>query len=97
MTTFAAHGEFTIRKCGRVLRIDTWGPWNVERTVDYAESLKACMEAMPKPFGIMMISHVQPVLSPEAEQVLSLNVRQRVLIGCSAQASVFLDRATVFL
>jgi hypothetical protein len=97
MTTFAAHGEFTLRRCGRVVRVDTWGSWNVERTVDYTERLKACMEAMPKPFGIMMVSHVQPILSLEAEQVLSVNVRQRVLLGCSAQTTVFLDRATVFL
>ena len=97
MTTFAAHGEYTLRRCGRVVRVDGWGPWNVERTADYAEQLKACMEAMPKPFGMMMVSHVQPILSPEAEEVLRLNIRQRVWLGCSAQATVFLDSSTEFL
>jgi hypothetical protein len=55
------------------------------------------MEAMPKPFAIMMVSHVQPILSPEAEEVLRLNIRLRVLLGCSAQATVFLDPLTLFL
>lgn len=97
MTTFAAHGEYTLRRCGRVVRVDAWGPWNAERTTDYAEQLKACMQAMPKPFGMMMVSHVQPILSPEAEEILRANIRQRVLLGCSAQATVFLDHITVFL
>jgi hypothetical protein len=97
MTTFTAHGEYTIRKCGRVVRVDAWGPWNVERTADYAQRLTACMEAMPKPFGMMMVSHLQPILSPEAEEILRVNVRQRVLLGCTAQATVFLDLATVFI
>jgi len=97
MTTFAAHGEYILRRCGRVARIDAWGPWNVERTADYAERLTACMQAMPKPFGMMMVSHVQPILSPEAEEVLRLNIRQRVLLGCTAQATVFLDPETEFV
>jgi hypothetical protein len=97
MTTFAAHGEYTLRRCGRVVRVDAWGPWNVERTTDYAQRLKMCMEAMPKPFGIMAILHLQPILSPEAEAVLRANIRQRVLLGCAAQATVFLDPLTLFL
>jgi len=55
------------------------------------------MEAMPKPFGMMMVSHVQPILSPESEEVLRLNIHQRVLLGCAAQATVFLDPSTEFL
>jgi hypothetical protein len=95
MTTFAAHGEYTIRRCGRVVRVDAWGPWNLERTVDYTRSLRACMHSMPKPFGMLMISNVQPILSPESETVLLQNVRERVWLGCNAQATVLLDVATI--
>jgi len=97
MTTFAAHGEYTLKRCGRVVRVDAWGPWNVECAADYTRQLRACMEAMPKPFGMIMVSHVQPILSPEAEEVLRLNIRHRVLLSCSAQATVFLDPSTELL
>jgi hypothetical protein len=53
------------------------------------------MEAMPKPFGMLMVSNMQPILSPESEAVLQKNVRERVLLGCSAQATVLLDASTV--
>lgn len=94
MTTFAAHGEYTMRRCGRVVRVDAWGPWNVECTLDYAQQLRACMESMPKPFGMLMISNLQPILGPEAEAVLLQNVCERVLLGCTAQATVLLDSDT---
>ena len=53
------------------------------------------MEEMPKPFGMLLISHVQPILGPEGESVLMENVRTRVRLGCSAQATVLLDHTTV--
>jgi hypothetical protein len=95
MSIFAAHGEYSIRRCGRVVRVDAWGPWNLERTTDYAQRLKSWMDEMPKPFGMLLISHLQPILGPEGESVLMENVRTRVRLGCSAQATVLLDRATV--
>ena len=95
MAIFAAHGEYSIRRCGRVVRVDAWGPWNLERTIDYAQRLKSCMDEMPKPFGMLMVSHLQPILGPEGEAVLSENVRTRVLMGCAAQATVLLDPQTV--
>lgn len=94
MAIFAAHGEYTIRRCGRVVRVDASGPWNLERTIDYVQHLTSCMEQMPKPFGLLLVSHVQPILGPEAEAVLMENVRTRVRLGCSAQATVLLDQAT---
>jgi len=94
MLTFAAHGEYVIRCHGRVARIDAWGPWNTERTLEYAQRLHACIAAMPTPFALLAISHVQPILSPEAEAVLRLNVRERVRLGCKAQATVLLDPST---
>jgi hypothetical protein len=66
----------------------------VERTTDYAERLMVCMAAMPKPFGMMMVSHSQPILSLEDEGILRRNIHQRVMFGCAAQASVFLDPST---
>lgn len=92
--TFAAHGEYVIRCHGRVARIDAWGPWNTERTLEYAQRLHACIAAMPTPFALLAISHVQPILSPEAEAILRLNVRERVRLGCKAQATVLLDPST---
>lgn len=97
MTSFAAHGEYTIRRCSHVLRVDAWGPWNIERTVDYVQQLKAYIDVLPVPFGLLMVSHVQPVLAPEAEAILRMNVRQRVVLGCTAQATVLLDPASVGL
>ncbi len=93
--TFAAHGEYSMRKCGRVLRVDAWGPWNLERTIDYVQNLKSCMEVMPNPFGMLLVSHLQPVLGPEGEAALMESVRTRVELGCSAQATVLLERATI--
>jgi hypothetical protein len=52
------------------------------------------MESMPKPFGMLMVSNVQPILSPEAEAVVLQNARERVLLGCTAQATVLLEAAT---
>jgi len=95
VSTFAAHGEYSIRRCGLVVRVDAMGPWNLERTIEYAQRLKSCMEEMPKPFGMLLISHEQPILGPDGEAVLMENVRTRVRLGCSAQATVLLDLATV--
>ena len=94
MSIFAAHGEYSIRTFGCVVRVDAWGPWNLERTRDYAEHLKRCMAEMPKPFGMLLISHVQPILGPEGEEILAENMRARVLSGCAAQATVLLDSTT---
>ena len=95
MSTFAAHGEYSIRTCGRVVRVDAWGPWNLECTRDYAQHLKTCIAEMPSPFGMLMVSHMQPILGPEGEAVLAENVRERIALGCTAQATVLLDPATV--
>ena len=94
MKTFAAHGEFTIRSCGRVVRVDARGPWNSECTIDYVRELRACMEDIPTPFGVLMVSHEQPILGPEGEEILRLSVRERVSFGCAAQATVLLERST---
>ena len=94
MQTFAAHGDYAIKRWGHVARVDAWGPWNTERTLEYAKQLRSCCEAMPKPFALLAVSHVQPILGPDAEAILRLNVRQRVLLGCVAQATVLLDPAT---
>ena len=48
----------------------------------------------PKPFGMLLISHVQPILGPEGEAVLAENMRARILLGCAAQATVLLDSET---
>src|SRR5262249_39826479 len=97
MTTFAAHGEYTLRKQGRVARVDAWGPWNLERTAEYAQRLRACIEFMPRPFGLLMVSNIQPILSPQAAAVLQRNIQERVRLGCAAQATVLLDVATAWL
>ena len=52
------------------------------------------MEEMPKPFGMLLISHEQPILGPDGEAVLMESVRTRVELGCSAQATVLLDPTT---
>ena len=95
MSTFAAHGEYSIRTSGRMLRVDAYGPWNLERTRDYAQNLTSCMAQMPRPFGMLLISHRQPILGPDGEAALAETVRARVLLGCVAQATVLLDSATV--
>lgn len=95
MQTFAPHGEFTIRSYGHVIRVDARGPWNVECTADYVRELKVCMDDIAKPFGVLMISHEQPVLGPEGEDVLRSSVRERVALGCRAQATVLLEPSTI--
>ncbi len=95
MATLLAHGKYSIRTCGRVVRVDAWGPWNVEQTLDYIQHLKTCMGTMRKPFAMLSVSHVQPVLGPESEEVLKESVRQRALLDCVAQATVLLDFSTV--
>ena len=95
MKAFTAHGEFTIRSYGQVMRVDARGPWNLECTTDYVRQFKACMHDIPKPFGVLMISHEQPILGPEGEEVLRRSVRARVALGCRAQATVLLDPTTI--
>jgi hypothetical protein len=97
MTTFAAHGEYMLRQCGRVARVDAWGPWNFERTLEYARQLRRCIEAMPRPFGLLMVSNVQPILSPQAAAVLQQNIQERVSLGCGAQPTVLLDVSTAWV
>ena len=95
MTIFAPHGEYTIRRCGRILRVDAAGPWNLEQTIDYVQHLTSCMKEMPKPFGMLLVSHVQPILGPSGEVALRENMQARIRLGCAAQATVLLDPATV--
>jgi len=42
-----------------------------------------------------MICHEQPILGPEGETVLRASVRERVALGCAAQATVLLDATTI--
>jgi hypothetical protein len=95
MQRFAAHGEFTIRSYGPVMRVDARGPWNLECTADYVLQFKTCMHDIQKPFAVLMISHEQPILGPEGEEVLRSSVRERVELGCKAQATVLLDPSSV--
>jgi hypothetical protein len=90
--TFEPHGNFVLRSRGRVLRVDAWGPWNLECTTDYARCLLDCARELPRPFAILAVSHIQPILSPEAEAVLQDNVRGRVALGCVAQATVLQEQ-----
>ena len=76
------------------MRIDAMGPWNLERTLDYVQRLTSCMGEMPKPFGMLLVSHVQPILGPQGEAALAENMCTRVRLGCSAQATVLLDHTT---
>lgn len=94
MSTLLAHGKYSIRTCGRVVRVDAWGPWNVEQTLDYVQHLKTCMEVMRKPFAMLSVSHVHPLLGSDSEEVLKESVRQRALLDCAAQATVLLDCST---
>ena len=91
---FTAHGEYSIFTFGRLVCVDAWGPWNVERTIDYVRQLKRHLEEMPKPFGLLMVSHEQPILGPDGEAVLREHVRDRVRLGCAAQATVLLESST---
>jgi hypothetical protein len=77
------------------MRVDARGPWNLECTTDYVRQFEACMHDIPKPFGVLMISHEQPILGPDGEEVLRRSVRERVALGCRAQATVLLDRSTI--
>lgn len=95
MTTFASHGEFTIRSYGQVMRVDARGPWNLECARDYVRQFKACMADIAKPFGVLLISHEQPLLGPDGEEVLRSSVRERVEHGCQAQATVVLETAMI--
>jgi hypothetical protein len=95
MQTFAPHGEFTIRSYGQVMRVDARGPWNLECTADYVRQFKARMRDTAKPFGVLMICHEQPILGPDGEALLRSSVRERVALGCRAQATVLLDPTTV--
>jgi len=42
-----------------------------------------------------MISHHQPILGLDGEEVLRVSVRERVRLGCAAQATVLLDPLTI--
>jgi hypothetical protein len=91
MATLVAHGKYTMRRCGRVIRVDAWGPWNREQTSDYAQHLKKCMETVRSPFAVLSVWHAEPLLGPEVEAVLKESVRERASLGCVAQAAVLLD------
>ena len=88
---FSAHGKFCIQTHARIMRIDARGPWNLECTSEYARELERCLHSMSAPFAILAVSHEQAILSPDAEHVLRLNVRERVARGCVAQATVLGD------
>jgi hypothetical protein len=94
---FASHGKFCIQARPRVIRIDARGPWNVECTAEYTRQLQRCMEQISVPFAILAVSYDQAILSPEAEEVLRLNVRKRVALGCVAQATVLGDLIETFV
>ena len=94
-TTFPAHGEFTIRTRGHAIRVDAFGPWNFECTLDYVHDLRARMLVIARPFAVLMISHEQPILGLDGEEVLRVSVRERVRLGCEAQATVLLDPSTI--
>jgi hypothetical protein len=53
------------------------------------------MEDIPTPFGVLMVSHEQPILGPEGEEILRVSVRERVAFGCAIQATVLLERSTI--
>lgn len=95
MQSFAPHGEFTIRSYGQVMRVDARGPWNLECTADYVRQFKVCMRDVAKPFSVLMICHEQPILGQDGESVLRSSVRERVTLGCRAQATVLMDPSTV--
>jgi hypothetical protein len=90
---FEAHGNFILRTQGRILRVDAWGPWNLECTLAYSQRMIECIRLLVSPYAILAVSHEQPILSPEAEKVLQDNVRQRVNLGCGAQATVLTERS----
>lgn len=94
---FASHGKFCIQAQQRVIRIDARGPWNVECTAEYTRQLQQCMQQIGAPFAILAVSYDQAILSPEAEEVLRLNVRERVARGCVAQATVLGDLIETFV
>jgi hypothetical protein len=52
------------------------------------------METMRRPFAMLTVWHVQPLLGPDAEEVLKESVRDRALLDCVAQATVLLDPST---
>ena len=93
MATSVAHGKFSVRSCGRVVRVDAWGPWNREQTLDYAQQLGTCIATMRRPFAMLSVWHAEPLLGPDVEAVLKDSVRQRASMGCVAQATVLLDRS----
>jgi len=90
---FEAHGNFILRTQGRILRVDAWGPWNLECTVAYSQRMVECIRRLEAPYSILAVSHEQPILSPESEKILQDNVRQRVALGCGAQATVLTERS----
>lgn len=94
MATLQAHSKYSIRSCGRAVRVDAWGPWNLEQTRDYAQQLKACMETMRRPFALLSVWHAHPLLGTDAETMLKGSVRDRALLDCVAQATVLLDPNT---
>lgn len=97
MATLAAHGKYSVRSCGRVVRVDAWGPWNRELTFDYAEHLQTCIATMRRPFAMLSVWHAEPLLGPDVEVVLKDSVRQRASLGCVAQATVLLDRSVAMI
>jgi hypothetical protein len=90
---FEAHGNFILRTQGRILRVDAWGPWNLECTLAYSQRMIEFIRRMEAPYAILAVSHEQPILSPESEKILQDNVRQRVDLGCGAQATVLTERS----
>jgi hypothetical protein len=93
MATLVAHGKFSVRSCGRVVRADAWGPWNKEQAIDYAHHLAMCITTMRRPFAMLSVWHAEPLLGPDVEAVLKQSVRERASQGCVAQATVLLDRS----
>ena len=97
MTTLVAHGKHSVRSCGRVVRVDAWGPWNREQSLDFAQHLRTCIASMRRPFAMLSVWHAEPLLGPDVEAVLKDSVRQRASLGCVAQATVLLDRSAAVI
>ena len=84
-------GEYAIRVFGGVVRVDVWGAWGVDETLAYVHDLKHRIDAMPRHFSVLAVSHGQSLRCPEAEAIMRYSVRWRITRGCVAQATVVED------
>ena len=89
---FKEHGIYSITVTGRLMTVDSSGPYNDEALKHYMRDLQLAVTSFQKrPWLQLNLVHDFSVFTPEAEKMLENSMRYRKEMGMIASAIVLLD------